>query len=594
MGIDVGTTAISAALFDSQTQRLYPLTWRRTDQAEPVSLSQVPAVAYLPAELLSGAPVVPTRVGQWALEQIEEHLTHSLSSPAAGPAAGMTLANFKHYLSLGVPYCSAETQMWEPQIQWSETQTLSLGWMQQTLVALLATLQETRTSAPLVCMAEGIDASSVRSTLDRLAGVVLNYPVGWSDAYCFNLREAVLATGLVADPEQIFFVEDAIAALLAALPTASTPESSNLSTFLHRAEQAGAAWQGGVLVLNAGATTTDLLLVDLPQDGRSLSYADFRLSSIPYAGNFLDQDITCQMLLPSLQEPEALDLQNLELPLPGEPDLSTRYRLQQRLRSSALGLSLLEAARQVKLSLQNQASFKVNDPNRTFNQTISPEDVNARIVLPYLQRINREVNALLSQTGLVAESVRQVVCVGGTASLPAIAQWLRQKLPNAVIMHASDALPCTQVAAGLAMLPSAPHVLNAVRHQYSTFFLLREMLKLLPDQPLPLGRILQILENQGINTRACQRFILSVLEGQLPPGLIPSQTEAWLLAAASRQNSEYQALRTTPLFSKHDAQTYQLNAEVSDRLWHYLSAILETTVQTLDDPLPYTLPIAAR
>ena len=70
----------------------------------------------------------------------------------------------------------------------------------------------------LVCRAGGFeDQSSLDAALEDLQGVILGTPAYWSDAYRFNLREAVLGAGLVGDSSQIFVVEDAIATLLSAV-----------------------------------------------------------------------------------------------------------------------------------------------------------------------------------------------------------------------------------------------------------------------------------------------------------------------------------------------------------------------------------------
>ncbi|HAA33548.1 MAG TPA: hypothetical protein DCE56_44750, partial [Cyanobacteria bacterium UBA8553] len=62
----------------------------------------------------------------------------------------------------------------------------------------------------------------LQGALQQLEGVVLGYPADWGDTYHFNLREAVLEAKLVRHPEQIFFLEDAIAAILAGLPRSNT------------------------------------------------------------------------------------------------------------------------------------------------------------------------------------------------------------------------------------------------------------------------------------------------------------------------------------------------------------------------------------
>jgi hypothetical protein len=185
------------------------------------------------------------------------------------------------------------------------------------------------------------------------------------------------------------------------------------------------------------------------------------------------------------------------------------------------------------------------------------------------------------------QTVRQVLCTGGTASNAAIAHWLKQKFPNATLVQDTfnSMASSSRTASGLAKLPLYPQLLDSARHQYSSYFLLRELLQTLPNEPLPLGRILQLLEAQGINTQACLPAIINLLEGQLPAGLVPSKADLALLTPESRQNPEYQALAGSPLFLRESNQVYRLNPDLRNYLWQYLSKILDGTHQTLEESL---------
>ena len=127
-----------------------------------------------------------------------------------------------------------------------------------------------------------------------------------------------------------------------------------------------------------------------------------------------------------------------------------RRRLQQRLEDSVLGQSLLEAARHLKLILQHQHQFQLELGDQRW--IIRRKDLESRIFLPYIQRVNRQLNVLLSQTGFSPQAINQVICTGGSASLAAIARWLRQKFPNATIIQ--DTYPsdrpasCSRIAYG--------------------------------------------------------------------------------------------------------------------------------------------------
>jgi len=227
--------------------------------------------------------------------------------------------------------------------------------------------------------------------------------------------------------------------------------------------------------------------------------------------------------------------------------------------------------------------------------------LDSRIFLPYVQRINRHLNVLLSQQGISAQAIKQVICTGGSASLPAIARWLRQKFPNATIIqdtYASDRpQSCSRVAYGLVNLARYPQVLDITRHQYSDYFLLMELLRVFPAQPLPVSGIMHLLEQRGINTNACQLHILALLEGHLPPGLVPTAADRGLICDRTTDLPTYRALLQTPLFSKTITESgghmYIPNEGQAVQLRAYLSRLLLDKVQTLDEPLIAQLEVLA-
>ena len=584
LGIDVGTTTLSATLVDYQTGRTYPLVWQETE-ADGERLSNLPAIAYFSARQLQHAPEIPVALGYQALES-------ALSATRQADTAGLLVNNIKPYLNVAVPYFTAH-QVWEPMLQWSDQRSLALQWLQQAMVALLETLQGKATG--LTIAAPTLAVATVHAAIANLSSVVIGYPTGWSDTYCFNLREAVLAAGLVDCAEQIYFLEESIATLLATLHQPVGPPSPPDTAALPRWTERSLPrdhWVGGTLVISAGATTTELLLADVPRDPTLLHREALYLRSFAYAGDAIDQDIICQILYPSAWHWDSLDLQNLALPLPGQPDQEARDRLQQRLRSSEVGCQLLNATRQLKLALHQEdaATFKLNQQQ----WTVSRHDLYSRVITPYLQQLNRELNVLLNQSGIAVQAIQHVICNGGTTTLPTIADWLKQKLPNARLFDKADSMAESRIANGLAMLPRYPQLLDTVRHQYSDYFLLHELVQSLPNEPLSVGRILQQLETQGINTAFCQRSILHLLEGHLPDGLLPSGLATSVFALNSQQNLDYQELTTTPLFSREGNQIYAFNPEQRDRLQHYLKAILVNTHQTLMEPLSIDLGVAAR
>jgi hypothetical protein len=462
------------------------------------------------------------------------------------------------------------------------------------------------------------------------------------------VREAILASQLVSHPQEIFFVEEAIASLLPELNPSNSPSVQLHDNQGLRPLKTSENFHGGTtLALNIGATATEMALVDLPADLSQLTYRDFMLHSFAYAGKAMEQDIICQLLLPpksrqprgrskanssiSSSNPwhwqpsipgldqiqwSSLSLEALELPRVGEPDLLSRIRFQQKLESSLLGQGLLDAALALKLILQHQESFTLELADQCW--ILQRRDLETQVFVPYIRRLNRELNKLLVARGIPTEAVDQTIISGGVAAIATVNRWLRQKLPNAKIIQdlylgENGAPKCSRVAYGLATLPLHPQVLEVPKQQYTDYFLFSELLKILPHssggetmRSLSFGEILQLFENRGINTRICQQRLLAFLEGELPAGLIPTAAEIlpepddkllsgqtslnslWL-ATTSQENPDYQAIASAPLFQKQGNLTYRPNSQQLLLLRRYLDAIKASSLQSLEEPLAVNL-----
>lgn len=634
LGLDIGQTGISAVLLNRLQGRLYPVYWSKEvwnrDSAEATQEGsgdrrfRLPLVVTLqqdgenPAVPASPLNPQPNRCLSVPVTAVPPYFVQPAFATLPADAPEFYLQGFKPLLKTGIPYSPAPAT-WQPVVQWSDLWQVPLLWLRQALQHLLATLNPAESSL-LGCGALGLDPTDLGTALKQLAGVIVSYPTNWSDTYSFNLREAILAAGLVQQPQQIFFVEEIIATLLSVLPQAtpaqepetqqgrSTTPTAPEDLLLHNAD-----WQGNTLVLNGGATVTELALVNLPLDLSTLSHADFHRRSLPYAGSSIDQDIIGQLLYPLLRQPipadvhlrrdepadislepvhlERLALDMLTLPTAGEPDLLHRYQLQQRLESSRSGQILLDAACCLKVSLQQQSRFTLRLGDRQW--TILRQDLGSKVLLPYVQKLNRELNLLLKQTQTPAAAVNQVLCTGGTASMAAIARWLRQKFPNATIIqdtYARSIAPqehcitsCSRVAYGLAVLPLYPQVLNQSRQQYNDYFLLMAILRHLPDRPLTIAEVMQILEQQGMEIAGCRSHILAILEGHLPPGLVPAELDAVLMVSDSLGAEQVATIQAAPLFQKQD-ELYIPNSVQRQRLQDYLDRILHHSQQTLTHP----------
>ncbi len=416
---------------------------------------------------------------------------------------------------------------------------------------------------------------TLATLLSNLRGVILSAPHGGphggADGYCFNLREVVLAAGLVADPAQVFFVEEAIAPLLASW------RSHNPASHASRPLAVGKGPTGQTLVMHTHAAATALLLADLTPGAEPLDYTDLSLPSFAYGETAIAQDILAQMLYAALDHADVKGA-NLDLPLPGQPDTVVRDRFQQRLQSTPYGQSLWHTAVQLQDAFSQQAAveFQINDTVRQVPQM----DFHRAVLWPYLRQFNRVMNAALERQGVAAATVQTVICSGTLANTGAIAHWLQRKFPQAQV------LPYQQsTATGLACLPLYPQMLNATRHQYSDLFLLKEILASLPATPQPLGRILQILDQRGINTGVCQQAIVRLLEGHWPAGLRPTPEDAALMGGGE---IAWATVGADPPLFQVVGQCYGLNRDVSDRLQTELADLFSQSRQTLTDPLPWT------
>ncbi|MBE9139404.1 hypothetical protein IQ254_19755, partial [Nodosilinea sp. LEGE 07088] len=607
LALDVGTTGLSAVLLERREGDVYPLYW--IDNA----ISGATADKFFRLPTMASVTAADDRGDRQIHAVGSSALTVSWGDADATDQGTVLLKAIKPYLKVGIPLAADEAQ---PQVQWSEGDRLPLHIFQDSLQQLLSTLaQGLAPGAAFTVGAVGLDHSAIGLAFEQLQGVIVSYPANWPDTYTFNLREAVLGSGLMERPDDIYFVEDAIAAVLSGLPDPATSLAEGSGQPMQQQTLYACSWTGGTVVLSAGATVTEIGIVNLPSPLSDLTYDDFALTSMGYAGDAIDLDIVCHLLHPAERRqtrPSAssgraaeadgwgwqaalseldgthwqdLNLDDCEFPRPAEPDLARRQHLYQRLEASLLGQSVLEAARHLKIILQHQPQFELELADQSW--VVRSKDLEDRIILPYIQRINGQLNRLLSEANSTTQGINQVICTGGSASLPKIARWLRQKFPNATIVqdtYQSDRPPsCSRVAYGLVNLVRYPQVLDLTRHQYSDMFLLMEVLRTLPEQPMPLSGILHLLKERGLNVDACQAHLLALLEGRLPPGLLPRSASTPLVLAPA--NEEMATLATTPLFTHPSGQVYVPNLEQGQRLQAYMERLLADKHQNLVDPL---------
>ncbi|MEH2147411.1 hypothetical protein [Nostoc sp.] len=645
LGIDLGTTGISAALLNRSTFVVHPIYWSAENPPGTTSFQQsfrLPTEVYLPTasvpqgeneSIETHEQTTPAAVAQDKVPDRSATTPTTPRSTADSTTNNLYSAQLKPYLQVAIPYKS-ERQKWEPVLQLNEFSAGPLIWVVRSLSKLLLTLKSEKTSTTpnLMAAAVGISEQNFPKIINNIAGVICTCPSSWSEQYRFNVREALLTSKLIQHPQQVFFVEEAIASLLPELDAANG-EQVKLSDAQgsHPAKTSEHPIVGNTLVINIGTTATEMLLVNLPETLQQLTYNDFMLHSFAYAGKGIEQDIICQLLLPPKSRQsrkeipsdacggrsqrktitsnpwqwqpsipgldqmrwQSLGLEELELPRVGEPDITTRIRLQQRLESSLLGQAVLDAALALKLILQHQDSFTLELADQQW--ILQRRDLESQVFIPFVRRLNRELNKLLVARGIPTEAINQAILTGGVACIGTVNRWLRQKLPSAKIIQdlylgENGAPNCSRVAYGLAMLPLHPQILDIPRQQYTDYFLFTELLRLLPDRPLSFGEVIQLFEGRGINTRTCQQRLLAFLEGELPSGLIPSVTESTWLTQSSQENPEYQAIATAPLFEKQGSLTYRPNSQQLLSLRRYLDAIKASNQQSLEEP--YTVNFA--
>lgn len=644
LGIDFGTTGISAILLNQKTGQRYPIYWWNDLQrvnSQVATRTSGEAMFRLPTVSYSG----PAASQLFVEPSVSSVVVGSLAASLA-KEPGIYLHSFKPYLKIGIPFYCQDRHEWEPTLRLPGDTLLSLYWVRRALQAIIATLkpQHTLPNGALKVGAVGLESEALAAILSELEGVILNCPVNWGDTYQINLREAVLEAKLVREPRQIFFLSDAVATILAALPTAeinvssasiaaaspnsvmaglastrsSVPVNSDrlnlppqnhhnslaiaipssvgeveVSTVKAIGYQNLSSWGGSTLAINAGAMITELAIVNLPDNLQNLTHQDFHLWSWSYGGEAIDQDIVWQLLYPQMSEEQKQQLcpsSDLEIPLSGQADQPKRDRALAVLQSSAFGLGLLKAAEYLKQIVQHKEEFTLNVGTQCW--TVKRRDLEAKVIFPFVEHLNQQLNSLLIKSGFSQQGITQVICQGGSTAFATVKRWLQQKLPNAILIEDSDLPERSWVAAGLANLPVYPQVLDYSRQQYSDYFLLLELLRAFantkgefPGHVYSIKEIMQKLERRGLNTTACYQRLIPLLDGNLPPGLVPSIDELTLLAPASQENLHYSRLNTGNIFEQVGDGLYRPNREQQEHLLEYINTLLYSTFQTFEEPL---------
>ena len=538
LGVDFGSTAIRVSLLNSSTGKVYPLY---LDEA-----------GELPCKLVWTAD---SSLDDPMKKDIRVLTKKSLSSRLEN--GEVALSHFKQFLKIGLPYRGVSA--WQPIIQWSDSHQASLRWLIAALKNLLEQIQ-TRANHPKL--------PDLGLILLKLSGVIFGYPSNWSDTYILNVREAILKAGLVSQAEQVMAVEQAIAPVLSLIHDQKIPQQITL-------------------FIDAGAVTTSLCLINGTTNTKAIARSNLHIRSFDYAGISISQDIIVQLFYPHWQlitntNRHLCKFDHLSLPEIGDPAPQQRILLQQYLLSSDIGQQMLEFADRVKVTFGKDMNIDswneelMGQPILVFRR-----ELENLILQPFIQRLNRELNGIMSNAGLLSEDVRQVFLLGNTMQIPLLSRWLAQKLPHASI----DPLATSIAANGLAVAPLYPNLQDVARQQYSDYFLLQEICHLNLTQSINSTQLLQQLQMRGINIKACRDRILTILQGDLPDGLFPWQEPEQVVVLDDPTLSS--ELFTGRLFELETDGTYQPNVTRFQQLRVYLQAILGNMSQTLNEPLVF-------
>lgn len=634
LGLDLAAQGLGVVLLHRPTQTPYPLSWIAPQGAAQAGQAncydRLPVTVYFGLESHASQPTLPPHIRIGTPPQ-----DWGSNTAPAGPVLRVDAAH--QGLDLGLPYYEVNTQSWEPVLQVLDPNTpaqthpapvtLPLVWVRKALDALLQCLNPQREHWGWQREAIGLDAAALDQALGQLDGIGVTLPHVASEAYAFNVREAILGAGLVQQADQVYFLETAIAALLPTLhqqiqqqmqqqvrAQQTAPQGAPIETTLQA---------GPTLVLNLERGQTALALVELPAATLMPRAEDFIHGRLPHGEQAIDQDIISQLLSPLLPTGQ-LDYNPQQFPVPGEADLVHRFRFHHYLSHSPLGTLLSEAATQLRLVLQNQDSFTLRIGPST--HSLARTDLVAKVLQPFCYCLNPLINQLLSHAGWSRETIGQVLVMGSPSLIPQLQTWLHQKFPQAQIIHTITTAHTTHplaidsantqsgvnavgqsqppspgrslgqspgtlgsVALGLALLPLYPQLFNTAS-QYSNLFLLLEIVRCQGNEVLTLSQICQRLETRGINTYLCQGQIYTLVKSQsLPSGLVPDSAVAGYFTPESWHHSTYATLRSQPFFTQPTPTTYQINPALFPTFQHYWQTLIAQSWQTLEEPYLWSL-----
>lgn len=605
LGIDLGTTALAMVLRDRAAGRSYPLHWPDPNGGHGEPHPRLPAVAWLRPDQVAARSLADPQVRRCFLEPLPVGF-EALARAATPGARGLLLQNFVADLQDALPWTVPGTADLEPLVLPQADRPVAFHWLVQAAAALLATPLAVGHGGPEIVGAVGLEPADLAAALAELATVTFTEPVGATAAYRFNLREAAIAAGLVAQPEQVAFVAEPLAALAGWLGETNPGENGP--------DTAIAPGSGTLLSMRVGASGGGFALASgrLPER--------VALHGFWGGGQAITEDVLCQLLCPTADDRAALHLLDgpgdhggddgpgsgdRAIPTPGQTDRPQRRQLSQRLQRSGEGRALLGMAERLKGQLQGIETLEVALALGDRSWRIAPQVWQEQVMGPWLERLNGELNQLLGRCGIAPERVDRVLCSGGTGTMVPVVRWLRQKFPwSDLVCDGPPTEPdaATRAAAGAARWGELPPALVPNPHPYDDYFLFGELLRALPETPIAIADLWRCLDERGINTRGSGDRLHALLNGELPVGLIPLAQDGSAIAIASRQRLDYAQLRDHSPFRRGDGlmdstnggngqgqnsggETYWRDREASFHWQRYLSSLWARGHQGMVEPI---------
>lgn len=269
---------LSAVLIHLQKPQLHPIYWVSMSQtphqphpkrfrlptAVYLSRSHVPAESAQNADqqamaAQAAAPTTPSGFVPLAVGALAQSLAVLAPAPE-GSGQRMLLEQIHQYL--GQPTLAMDAEL--------PLQPADVTFALQILLSTLSPTAGVRHAVTSTVQSEaiGLTPAEFQDALQQLQSVGVVYPDDWNGDQRQAFAQAILEVQLVEQASQIYFVDEAIAALLSVLPSprgAIAPPESSLKTLCNQ------NWSGHSLIVVRGGNLLHLAGITLPSESRLLN-----------------------------------------------------------------------------------------------------------------------------------------------------------------------------------------------------------------------------------------------------------------------------------------------------------------------------------